>query len=635
MKKTLTLFINKILFVVTIFLYAQHVYAQQVKSQNRYTPQQDCFTPKAKDLNNIPISQTFSESRYITPFTASKKIYSLALSSDIELNNKASLVRIILVDENSVEYLVYETYPVIADSKSFTVKNICEETSLLDGVVPVSLEIQTINSTVSIKDVAVSYTSLEYKQGEFNLLKQQIRDAQNDAKIETINKKNKINGVNWIAARTEVSHLPYNEKKMLINGMDGVLNLQGLEYYKGGIFVYDLGHGDTEVKEEASRALIDHWDWRERHGANKPGSPYYDGDANRGGWFTAIKNQGSPKDCSHCWAFAPTATIEVITNLYFNQHLDLDLSEQEAAACSGGASGSCAGGNSGATASYIANTGLVNESCMPYKSSDGIACSSVCSTPTDRIKAGSRVSLGSPTDDIMKKYIMDYGPVSSGVNGMWHFMCLEGFFKDATDGKNVWIFKNSYGLSSGDKGFLNIKITGSGTYDKLYGNYALTTPLTSLKTYTVACNDKDGDGYYWWGIGAKPSTCPANSSNNRDADDSDPCIGPLDANYNGTPIVGPNCMTNIFEPSENNINLKVFPNPSTGSATISYSLPATTNIRLSVLNLLGEEIMVLLDNKEVQEGFHSVTIDNLKPGVFFCKLSSLHYSFTSKTVVIK
>ena len=624
MKKTFTLTISSAFFVVLTLLNVQPLCAQQQKLTKDET-----FSPQAKDLQYIPIAQVISENRVITPFTSSQKIYSLALSSDIELSNKASLVRIILIDENAVEHLVYETYPVIANGKSLSVTNVCEETSLLNGIVPASLQVQTINSTVSIKSVGISYTPFAYRQDEFNRLKQNISDAQNDAKIETINKNNKINGVNWVAARTDVSHIPYDQKKMLINS--GILNLQGFEYYKGGIFVYDLGYGDSQTEEAGSLALTERWDWRERHGANKVGSPYYDGDAKKGGWFTAIQNQ----KCNQCWAFAPTAAIEVLTNLYFNQHLNIDLSEQNTAACGGGASGSCAGGNSSASANYIATTGVVNEACLPYANSDAIACSATCASPVDRIKAASRVSLGSPTEVVMKKYIMDYGPVTSGVNGMWHFMCLEGFFKDAADGKNVWIFKNSWGEASGDNGFANIKITGSGKTDYLYGNFAFKTPLTSQKAYQVACNDKDGDGLYNWGIGAKPSTCPTTSSNDKDADDSNPCIGPLDADYNETSLPGPNCVTGVNNVSINTINLSVFPNPTTGSATLSYSLPAKTTVRVSILNLLGEETTVLIDDKELQEGFHSINIDNLKSGVYFCKLSSSNSSSVKKVVVIK
>lgn len=629
MEKKITRMISKAFLVVLALLNVQHIYAQQQK-----ITKENCFSPQAKNFQYISIAQTFSESKSITPFSTSEKIYGLTLNSTIELANKASLVRIILIDENSVEHLVYETYPLLANKKFLTVTNICEETSLLNGIVPVSLQIQTINSTVSIKNIAVSYAPPTYRQEEFNTLKQQIVDAQNDAKIEAINKFNKANGIDWIADRTDVSHIPYSEKKMLING-DHILNFQGLEYYKGGIFVYDLGHGESvQTVEESSSAMIERWDWRERHGANKPGSPYYDGDVNKGGWFTSVKHQGQPKECSHCWAFAPTATIEVLANLYFNQHLDLDLSEQQAAACSGGASGSCAGGSSSATSNYIANSGLVNESCMPYKSSDGIACSSVCGTPTEKIKAASRVSLGSPNEATMKKYIMDYGPVTSGVNGMWHFMCLQGFFKDQADGKNVWVFKNSYGLNSGTKGFLNVKITGSGNTDYLYGNFAFKTPLTSLNTHQVACHDKDGDGYYNWGIGPKPSTCPAAASNDKDSDDSDPCIGPLDADYKGIVLTGPNCVTGVHTLINNTINLNVFPNPSTGAATLNFSLPSKETIRLSIVNLLGEETAVIVDSKEFQGGQHSVNISELKPGIYFCKLSFSNNYFVKKVVVV-
>lgn len=626
MEKKFTRMISKAFLAVLALLNVQYVYAQQQK-----ITKENCFSPQTKNLQYIPIAQTSAESKSITPFSTPEKIYGLALNSDIELNNNASLVRIVLIDENAVEYLVYETYPLLANSKFSTVTNVGEETSLLNGIVPVSLQIQTINSTVSINNIAVSYTPSAYRQEEINTLKQQIADAQNDAKIEIINRNNKTNGVNWIAARTDVSHLPYSEKKMLING-DHILNLQGFEYYKGGTFVYDLGYGESiETTEESSLALIDRWDWRERHGANKSGSPYYDGDVNKGGWFTPIQNQ----KCNQCWAFAPTAAIEVLTNLYFNQHLNIDLSEQHAAACGGGASGSCAGGNSSATANYIANSGLVNESCLPYANSDAIPCSNTCTTPTEKIKAGARVSLGSPNEVTMKKYVMDYGPVTSGVQGMWHFMCLQGFYKDAADGKNVWIFKNSWGANSGDKGFANIKITGSGSTNYLYGNYAFTTPLVSLVKHQVACNDKDGDGYYNWGIGtAKPSTCPAGISNDKDSDDSDPCIGPLDADYKGIPITSPNCLTNINDLTNSNY-LNVFPNPTTGTATLNYSLPLKATIRLSILNVLGEETTVLVDNKEFQEGLHSAAINGLKPGIYFCKLAFSNSSFVSKIVVIK
>lgn len=612
--------VHKIFSVLLILLFAQQLFAQHDR----------LFSPKANNLQRISLNQTFSESRFISPFTNLDKIYSLAVSATVELQNKASLVRIILVDEYGAEQLVYETYPLIATGKSFSIQNICEETSLLNGIVPSSLKIEVLNATVDISHIAVSYESTGYRLAEYNSLKHEISDAQNDAKIDIINKNNELNGMSWIAAKTDVSHLPYSEKKMLVNG-GHTLNLQGFEYYKGGIFVYDLGYEDAQRDESPeSRALTPRFDWRERHYANKPNSPYYDGDAKKGGWFTTIQSQ----KCNQCWAFAPTATLEVLTNLYFNQHLDIDLSEQNAAACGGGASGECEGGNSSATANYIAKTGIVNEACMPYKNTDAIACSSVCASPAERIKADSRVSLGSPNETTMKKAIMDYGPVTSGVNGMWHFMCLQGFYPDPADGKNVWIFKNSYGVNSGDNGFANIKITGSGKTDELYGNFAFKTPLTSLKAHPIPCNDKDGDGYYWWGIGAKPSSCPTSSPNERDGNDADACLGPLDANYVEVKLSGPGCITNIFDYAKDNLGMNVYPNPTTGAITVNYSLPSKAIISLYVVNSLGQETM-LKSNVEVQAGNHSQVIDNLPTGIFFIKLSSSTSSTVTKVIVIE
>jgi hypothetical protein len=620
MIKKITPRINKISFVLLILFYAQHAFAQQGA----------LFSPKLSNLQHTAMDQTFTESRSISPFANPEKIYSLALSGSVELYNKASVVRVLLVDEYGAEHLVYETYPLIATGKSFSIKNICEETSLLNGITPSSLKIEVLNATINVSDLAVSYEKPAYKLTEFNLLQKEISDAQNDAKIELINKNNKLNGVNWIAARTDVSHLSYSEKKMLVNG-GHIVNLQGFEYYKGGTFVYDLGGEDAPtVENPESRALRTDFDWRNRHYANKPGSPYYDGDTKKGGWFTAIQNQ----KCNQCWAFAPTGTLEVLTNLYFNQHLDIDLSEQNAAACGAGASGKCEGGNSSATANYIAKTGIVNEACMPYKNSDAIPCTDACTTPAERIKAAARISLGSADDTKMKKSIMDYGPLSSGVNGMWHFMCLEGFYPDPADGKNVWIFKNSWGAASGDNGFANIKITGSGQTDALYGNFAFTTPLTSLAAHSIPCNDKDGDGYYWWGIGAKPASCPTSSPAERDGNDADPCLGPLDANYMEIKLNGAGCFTSITDYAAASIGMDVFPNPSSGAVTVNYLLPSKAIISLHVINSLGQEIQ-LKNNEELPAGSYSQTIDNLDPGIYFIKLSSLKYSTVTKVTIIK
>lgn len=79
---------------------------------------------------------------------------------------------------------------------------------------------------------------------------------------------------------------------------------------------------------------MDVWDWRNRHGANDPSSPYFDDDdSGFTGWITPIKNQAEPTGCGSCSAFGTFGSFEAMINLYYNQHLDLDLSEQEQLSC--------------------------------------------------------------------------------------------------------------------------------------------------------------------------------------------------------------------------------------------------------------------------------------------------------------
>jgi hypothetical protein len=56
--------------------------------------------------------------------------------------------------------------------------------------------------------------------------------------------------------------------------------------------------------------------------------------------------------------------------------------------------------------------------------------------------------------------------------------------------------------------------------------------ITSLQynDSDIVCEDADGDGYYFWGVGDKPAHCPSWAPDTPDGDDSDINSGPLD-NY--------------------------------------------------------------------------------------------------------
>jgi hypothetical protein len=142
--------------------------------------------------------------------------------------------------------------------------------------------------------------------------------------------------------------------------------------------------------------------------------------------MTPVKNQGS---CGSCWVFGPTAALESYINVYFNQHLDLDLSEQDVLSCSGW--GYCGGGSSNMVISdYFLNYGITSEDCFNYFATD-LPCSDKCINYNDSIVIISNFGVEHPyssnRESEIKKAIITHGPLSSGIEIWSHSMALVGY----------------------------------------------------------------------------------------------------------------------------------------------------------------------------------------------------------------
>ena len=471
----------------------------------------------------IEVNQNFNSTTEISPFGDDfQKVYGLALSGNVTLQNDDSYVRVTLIDERYEEHLVYESYSLIVPELVASFDQFCEETALLDGVRPGSLYIE-------IKDAAFTVNSISYSSQAIGqniaMLKRQKKQAQMEEKIQYLNQNLKLKGKNWVAGMTSVAEMNYAERKLLYG--QGTFP-PGFEYYVGGV----ITAGKKTKTAAAASPYIPNWDWRERHGKN---------------WISPVTNQAS---CGSCWAFAVTGATEAMTNVYFNMPgLNLDLAEQDVLSCSG--AGSCAGGYPSTSLDYIRNTGIVNEGCFPYTASDE-PCTNKCTNPAERIKIAGRSNFysGSYTnpEDELKKWLIQRGPISGGLYDWSHAMTLVGYhtvevgdylyfrYNDtsrgwftvpeghALVGKTVWIFKNSWGSWFGDAGYVYVETEMSN-----FGwTHSITTPVTSeIVPRTVQCTDADGDGYYWWGLGPKPANCPP-CPDLADGDDSDPTKGPLD-----------------------------------------------------------------------------------------------------------
>ncbi|MCO5264796.1 MAG: C25 family cysteine peptidase [Lentimicrobium sp.] len=81
--------------------------------------------------------------------------------------------------------------------------------------------------------------------------------------------------------------------------------------------------------------------------------------------------------------------------------------------------------------------------------------------------------------------------------------------------------------------------------------------------------------------------------------------------------------------------LVLYPNPFRNQLHINFNLKQANSAKISVVNLLGQEIMQLGNYTQLQSGSHSLTVsaENLKPGIYFIKLVSGDFSAVRKVVL--
>jgi hypothetical protein len=79
-----------------------------------------------------------------------------------------------------------------------------------------------------------------------------------------------------------------------------------------------------------------------------------------------------------------------------------------------------------------------------------------------------------------------------------------------------------------------------------------------------------------------------------------------------------------------------YPNPFNPSTTISYDLPERARVKLSVYNILGQEVATLV-NAEQEPGRYSVNFDasDLPSGIYFYTLQTPYFTKTNKMVLVK
>lgn len=482
-----------------------------------------------------------------------EKVYSVIMNADITLKNSESIARIILIDSKGNEYLVYEANSFFPGEGTSSLTGVCDETCYLNGIIPSKLRFELKNASIKMDSISYSDSAFSQNAARRTAAKGSGREI---FKIRQINDYIKQNKMEWTAGKTFVSGLSYSQKKRLFRNKDGTLpkelpNLYGFEYYIDGVFeMPDNAEGRSAARPAsriAATSLPKSWNWNNASGEN---------------WMTSVKSQGYG---ATCWAFAEIGAMEAQINLYYNQHLNVNLSEQMRVDCTN--SGeikelinsdeceqmSCYAGNSEC---YLVHIGIVDEGCDKYAQRNiewpnNCDYEHICKDWSARLWKSSdfreytfdaipyiNCSKGvrGISEEELKKVLISKGPLSTAIPGMNHAMVLAGYDTDENTGETIWSFKNSWGCRPGYDNYFRVKLRLQEMKGVLFmGPF---TPPEDKNYWpkgfdgTIKCYDKDGDGYCNWGITAqKPSTCPAGCKVEKDCDDSNPLIGPFDSNF--------------------------------------------------------------------------------------------------------
>ena len=517
-----------------------------------HTNAEDCFSMKAskEEMSHIPINRAFTKCDTILSLPMDA-ISGLGINGSFEKNSDDYLIRIILIDKAGNEHLVMESCDMLNSDFKVTMNDYCEETAYLENVNPDYIKVIVHDAILIINDIVFTTKSNRDSRqtNEREAQKAKLKQEQRNSIIKRINTYNATYGRPWIAGKTSLSDKSYADKKRLLGFSDDIAT-GGYEYYSDGFFLVGNLSNVTNTRSTTSSLYVNNFDWRNRHGKN---------------WVTPVKDQ---KNSNYCFAFSTTACVESAYMLYYNDTTTIDLSEQEAACCTHSyyTNTYIKGGYADSVLMYIQNYGIFDEQSYPFYESGYQHCRSSYIDYDEDVRISGYERLGDDSnDDFIKSKLIHYGPLVSGywwhepdttVKAGGHLMLLVGYGTiSAGDiirihkrfgleapspvmsnlvGKTYWIFKNSYGLSDDAYlgGYQHIVFEDAEGYPHnkfMNWTYNINYPIISLnKTDNdIICEDTDGDGYYFWGLGPKPANCPSGVHDTPDGDDSNSLLGPM------------------------------------------------------------------------------------------------------------
>jgi hypothetical protein len=117
-------------------------------------------------------------------------------------------------------------------------------------------------------------------------------------------------------------------------------------------------------------------------------------------------------------------------------------------------------------------------------------------------------------------------------------------------------------------------------------------------------------------------------------------VNPWGIEYNPTTAIETEYSNNL--PSELSLSQN-YPNPFNPSTKIEYTLPVTSNVTLTVYNVLGQEVKRLVNNLVQNSGKYTITWDAndtagsevLSSGIYIYQLRTDKQTISKKMVLLK
>ena len=440
-------FIQKCLFTMAL-LVPSLLYAQVTK---------ECFKARVQTPEKKVMNMQLASSDTI-PLSNLGTIYALSIDATIEQPREASFVRIVLEDTEGHNYLVAESDWFRNDTTIVQLSEYCEETAQLNGVMPLRLKCYLTNASLQLTGIHIS--SEMPKRGMMTKAElESVKTSQVQDVVDRINEYNVRHGKLWQAGAT-----PYAVRSLEEQGEIGEDDayLANMKYYAGGL--YEIGERSMQTRSNYQSPYADSFDWSKRRHDKY--------------WITKVKDQGGN---GPCMIYAAVGVAEALTNLYFNDTINLDLSEYYVRLCThfdqNGQYGGLGEYRHFYPMNFIKTDSVIDEySAMnpnAYWDPDTSRPYGIESIRFHDIITVSPSGLTMDAfNDSIKKHLLHDGPASWGCNFpgnssyATHFMTLVGygttkvgdayyiitnnssnpvFIDSSMAGKTYWRFKNSFG----------------------------------------------------------------------------------------------------------------------------------------------------------------------------------------------